>query len=299
VQYPLTVLSGESYVASWEVAGHGNGLRGGGILSERGAEVSSGHRVRLAVCVSGGLKSRSVRGHGRISNRGGRPHWPQAAHGMEQSTRARRRKLETATMDLQPAPGVLRRTGGPPRGGVCRVCGAPPGRTQGERSPRGAGRPKLGQGRACTLAAQAVGCQPRIARGVRATRWRRETNDPGRPGRVRREGRGTIRWHWQTKGRAPARTHSDLQPPEGREERSVSEIPPEARPGGGAGSSTPERRQHTRRRTGAACHSAGRLNRSPSGGRPRAQRSVRPGREPASTGGSGGQGPWRKTPRPP
>src|SRR5262249_43008197 len=32
---------------------------------------SRGHSVRLAVCVSGGLKSRSARGHGRISKSGG------------------------------------------------------------------------------------------------------------------------------------------------------------------------------------------------------------------------------------
>ena len=44
---------------------------GGGILPDRPAEVSRGHSVCLAARVSGGLKSRSARGHGPISKGGG------------------------------------------------------------------------------------------------------------------------------------------------------------------------------------------------------------------------------------
>jgi len=43
---------------------------GGESFPDRSAAVSRGHRVCLAVCVSGGLKSRSARGHGLISKSG-------------------------------------------------------------------------------------------------------------------------------------------------------------------------------------------------------------------------------------
>jgi hypothetical protein len=135
---------------------------------------------------------------------------------MEESTRARRRKRETAKMDLQPSPGVFRRTGRPPRGGVGRVCGAPPGRTQGERSPRGTGRPKRGKGRVCTMETTALWFLPSVPRCVRATRWGREARDPGRPGRVRRRGRGEMLRHPQTKGRATANANITLKPAGGR-----------------------------------------------------------------------------------
>ena len=144
---------------------------------------------------------------------------------------------------------------------------------------------------------KALWFQPSVPRCVRATRWRRDTDDPGRPGRVRREGRVTIMWHSQTKGRATEKTNSDLQPPEVREDISVSEIPTEALLGVGVGYSTQERRQNKRRRNVAACHITGRPKRSPRGGRPRAQRSVSPGRETASKCWSGGQFPLRKTHR--
>ena len=144
------------------------------------------------------------------------PHWPKEEQGREKSTRARRRKLDTAKRDLKPPPGVLRRTGRPPRGGVWRVCGAPPGRTQGERSPRGTGRPKLGNGRACTREAKALWFHPSVPGCVRATRWGRDRRDPGRPGRVRRTGRGEMVRHPQTKGRATANANITLEPAGGR-----------------------------------------------------------------------------------
>jgi hypothetical protein len=201
---------------SWEVAGHGNGPRGGVILSDPGAAVSRGHSVCLAACVSGGLKSRSACGHGLISKSGVRSHWPKEEEGREKSTRARRRKPDTAKMDLQPPLVVLWRTGCSPRGESGRVCGAPPGRTRRERSHRGTGRPKLGNGRACTMEAKAKGFLPSVPWCVRATRWGRDPHDPGRPGRVRRAGRVAIVWHSQTKGRATAKTKRALEPPGGR-----------------------------------------------------------------------------------
>ena len=176
---------------------------------------------------------------------------------MEQSTRARRRKLDTAKTDLQPPLGILWRTGCPSRGGIRRVGGEPPGRTRRERSRRGTGRPKLGKGRACTLEAKALWFLPGVPRCVRATRWGRETNDPGRPGRVRWEGRVAIVWPSQTKGRATEKTNGDLQPPEVRGDISGSEVLTEALPGVGAGYSTQERPQNKRRRRVATCHHAG------------------------------------------
>ena len=47
------------------------GTKRGEIPPDHPAEVSRGHSVCLAVCVSGGLKSRSARGHGLISKSGG------------------------------------------------------------------------------------------------------------------------------------------------------------------------------------------------------------------------------------
>jgi hypothetical protein len=198
------------------------------------------------------------------------PHWPKEEEGMAKSTRARRRKLETAKTDLQPPLVILWRTGCPSRGGIRRVCGEPPGRTRRELSRRGTGRPKLGNGRACTMEAKAVWFLPSVPRCVRATWWGRETDDPGRPGSVRREGRVAMVWHSQTKGRATEKTNGDLQPPKVRGDISGSEILAEALPGVGAGYSTQERRQNKRRRRVATCNHAGRLKRSSRRGRPRA-----------------------------
>jgi len=49
---------------------------------------------------------------------------------MKKPKRARRRKPDTAKVDLKP-PRILRRTGCPPRGGIRRVCGEVPGRSRG------------------------------------------------------------------------------------------------------------------------------------------------------------------------
>src|SRR5215470_20395113 len=58
------------------------------------------------------------------------PRWPKRVQGMEQSNRARRRKPETAKANLEPPRKEHRRTGCPPRGGIRRVCGEVPGRSQ-------------------------------------------------------------------------------------------------------------------------------------------------------------------------
>jgi hypothetical protein len=42
------------------------------------------------------------------------PHWPEKGKGMEKPKRARKRKPETAKVDLKPLPVRLRRTGFPP-----------------------------------------------------------------------------------------------------------------------------------------------------------------------------------------
>jgi hypothetical protein len=122
---------------------------------------------------------------------------------------------------------------------------------------------------------EGMGFLPSVPRGVRATRWGRDTRDPGRPGRVRREGRVERGWHSQTKGRATENTNIGLQPLEGGRDRSGSEVPAEALPGVGAGHSTQERRQNKRRRSVARCDDAARPKRPGRGGRPRTQLSVR------------------------
>ena len=83
------------------------------------------------------------------------PRWPKREEGMEQPKRARRRKPETAKANLEPPLTELRRTGCPPRGGIRRVCGEVPGRSQWRLLQGRTGRPKVGQGRACTMEAKA------------------------------------------------------------------------------------------------------------------------------------------------
>src|SRR5260370_31284633 len=83
------------------------------------------------------------------------PRRPEREQGMEKPTRARRRKLETAKADLEPALGALWRAGCPPRGGIRRACGKVPGRSRREPSQGRTGRPKVGQGRARTMGAKA------------------------------------------------------------------------------------------------------------------------------------------------
>jgi len=79
---------------------------------------------------------------------------------METSKRARRRKPDTAKTDLKPPLEVLRRTGCPPRGGIRRVCGEVPGRSRWGLPQGRTGRPKVGQGRACTMEAKAFLIHP-------------------------------------------------------------------------------------------------------------------------------------------
>ena len=83
------------------------------------------------------------------------PRWLKREEGMEQPKRARRRKPETAKANLEPPLKELRRTGCPPRGGIRRVCGEVPGRSQWRLLQGRTGRPKVGQGRACTMEAKA------------------------------------------------------------------------------------------------------------------------------------------------
>ena len=54
-------------------------------------------------------------------------------------------------------PAQRRRTGCPPRGGIRRVCGESPGRSRWGLPQGRTGRPKVGNGRACTMKAKAFG----------------------------------------------------------------------------------------------------------------------------------------------
>jgi hypothetical protein len=87
------------------------------------------------------------------------PRRPKQVGGMEKPRRARRRKPDTAKADLEPPPGLLRRAGCPPRGGIRRACGEVPGRSRGGNARR-TGRPMMGQGRARTMGAKALLIHP-------------------------------------------------------------------------------------------------------------------------------------------
>ena len=84
------------------------------IHSDRAAEVSKGRSVRRAAHCSGGFKSLRRPNGGRcIQEAGVIPRWPEKGEGMEKPKRARRRKLDTAKVDLKPFLAGLRRTGCP------------------------------------------------------------------------------------------------------------------------------------------------------------------------------------------
>ena len=172
--------------------------------------------MRLAACVSGGLKSRSARGHGRISKSGGNA---SLAEGGERygevyaGTKAKARYSQDGPEALSWSPsedrastarwslkGLWRTTGSYSRGAI----------------PRGTGRPKLGNGRVCTMETKALWFLPSVPRCVRATRWGREARDPGRPGRVRRTGMDEMLRHPQTKGRVTENANITLKPAGGR-----------------------------------------------------------------------------------
>ena len=88
--------------------------------------------VRWAAHWSGGFKSlRRSDEERRIQEAGVMPRWPEREEGMEKPKRARRRKLDTAKVDLEPPPAVLRRAGCSSRGGIRRACGEVPGRSRG------------------------------------------------------------------------------------------------------------------------------------------------------------------------
>jgi hypothetical protein len=106
---------------------------------DREGSSPSGARMRSAVSKGGGNSSLAEVEWG----------------GMETSLGARRRKLETRKTDLEPPLAELRRTGCPPRGGIRRVCGEVPGRSRWGLPQGRTGRPKVGQGRACTMEAKA------------------------------------------------------------------------------------------------------------------------------------------------
>src|SRR3954462_13916965 len=111
------------------------------------------------------------------------PRWPKREEGMETSKRARRRKLDTAKTDLEPPLGMLRRTGGPPRGGIRRECGEEPGRSRWGLPQGRTGRPKVGQGRARTRGVKAFSSTHRT-RCLRTARYGRSERDPRRAPRI-------------------------------------------------------------------------------------------------------------------
>ena len=198
------------------------------------------------------------------------PHGPKSVEGMEKPRRARRRKRGPAKGDLKPPPRGLRRAGRPPGGGVGRACGEPPGRHPWEPSHRCTGRPTRGKGRACTREAKALGSTP-SHHGVCGRHGGEEARvTPGDLGGSTRQVGSRA---WDTCRRQGREQGTPTSPGSHREvgaERSGSEVPAEARPGGGAGQTTQERGHSTTPRIAAASRGAAGRTRSSSGGRSRA-----------------------------
>jgi len=91
---------------------------------------------------------------------------------MEKPKRARRRKLDTAKVDLEPPSVAFQRAGCPPWGGIRRACGEVPGRSRWGLPRRRTGRPKVGQGRAGTIAAKALSSTHRTKVFADGTVWK-------------------------------------------------------------------------------------------------------------------------------
>ena len=151
--------------------------------------------------------------------------------------RARRRKLETAKAELEPptenfgGQGAHREVGSEGHEENHRVVieGSDP-----EDEPVGQ---RWGMVEPALWGRRRIWFHPIAPRCVRATRWRRDASDPGRPGIVRAEGKVEMMWHPQTKGRATEKTNIDLEPRKVGADISESEIPADAVPGIGSGNS--------------------------------------------------------------
>jgi hypothetical protein len=119
-----------------------------------------------------------------ISKSGGNASLARGVEGMEKPKRARRRKPETAKVDLKPPLGSPWRAGCPSRGGIRRACREVPGRNRGGYPEDELVGRKVGQGRACVYEAKALLIHPSETRCLRTARYGRTARDLRRTGRV-------------------------------------------------------------------------------------------------------------------
>ena len=131
----------------------------------------------------------------------------------------------------------LWRAGRPPRGGVRRACGEPPGCNRRERSHEMNRSAEVGEWSSPHYGGEGAWFHPGAPRCLRATRRGRNVCDPGRPGIVRRRAKKV--------GLAVGVDISD------------SEIPADAVPGVGSGRGTLERSQNKRLRIAVLNSGAG------------------------------------------
>lgn len=166
---------------------------------------------------------------------------------------------------------MLWRAGRPPRGGVRKACGEPPGRNQRERSRAMNRSAEDGEWSSPHYGGEGTWVPPRRTKVCAGDTVGKSVSDPGRPGIVHREGMAGIVRHSQTKGRETGNAKPGLKPPMVGADISASEIPTEAVPGVGSGQGTQERGQSKRPRiaAGRAATPVG-SKRSTGGGRPRA-----------------------------
>ena len=166
---------------------------------------------------------------------------------------------------------MLWRAGRPPRGGVRKACGEPPGRNQRERSRAMNRSAEDGEWSSPRSGGEGTWVPPRRTKVCADDTVGKSVSDPGRPGIVHREGMAGIVRHSQTKGRETGNAKPGLKPPRVGADISASEIPTEAVPGVGSGRGTQERGQSKRPRiaAGRAATPVG-SKRPTGGGRPRA-----------------------------
>ena len=130
---------------------------------------------------------------------------------------------------------MLWRAGRPPRGGVRKACGEPPGRNQRERSRAMNRSAEDGEWSSPHFGGEGTWVPPRRTKVCAGDTVGKSVSDPGRPGIVHREGMAGIVRHSQTKGRETGNAKPGLKPPMVGADISASEGPTEAVPGVGSG----------------------------------------------------------------
>src|SRR3954466_3399116 len=111
---------------------------------------------------------------------------------------------------------MLWRAGRPPRGGVRKACGEPPGRNQRERSRAMNRSAEDGEWSSPHFGGEGTWVPPRRTKVCADDTVGKSVSDPGRPGIVHREGMAGIVRHSQTKGRETGNAKPGPEAPDGR-----------------------------------------------------------------------------------